>query len=154
MVCVDLIFFSSCGYSSKNLLERITEEDISYVENFIATELEQRLLEKCKRLNIHLSNCDRSQFFGIYVQNPADFKFNQVDKSIIEKIRDELKNFQLSNPTNENIIHEMKIIKKSCFWFADNNESDAHKQTNQIKAPNASQNLLTKMLEIAKKKFV
>lgn len=132
-------------------MENISEEDILYVENIVATEMEKRLSEKCKRLNIQLTNWDKTQFFNNYVRSPADFKFSEIDRLLIFRMSQQLKNVLLRGSTDETIIEEMKLVKKrSIYWFSEHN-GDGNEQPNQIKAPTGSQNFLSKMMEIAKK---
>lgn len=139
--------FSACGYSNKLAFQTVSEDDFSYVEEFTRTELLQRLTEKCSKLKIDLKQEVKRHYFGDFVNNTADFKFNQNERNQITKAASKL----IETTTDLFSLKDPKIIeiaKKTTFWFSD--DVDGEKKQ-EIRAPDASKNLLSRMLDTAAK---
>lgn len=70
---------------------KITEDDITYIENFVKTELELRTLERCAQLGTVLEGNEKEFLFGMYASSIGEFKFLQGESyqilSIVEALQ-------------------------------------------------------------------
>lgn len=138
--------FSICGYSNKFSLKRISDEDFSFVEDFVKNELDRRLLEKSESLKIKLEEPDKKQFFGEFVKDPVKFHFTQRERSLLVTAAKLLAERDIKmSPSKEKKIHDAS--KLTNLWFSDESNVNENKP-NESSPP---KNLLEKMNMIAQK---
>lgn len=109
------------------------------------TELLQKLVEKCKEKNTNLNETLKRNFFGSYVLNPNEFKFDQEERQTIKSIAS-LVTDGISMKSNNLTIEWMSNEKK---WYFDQKNGTENVE-NEIIAPFASMNLLSKLTKIGK----
>lgn len=74
------------GYANAFSMKDITEDDLNGIENFVKTELEQLLSEKCQRSNKELTDIDKEYFFGLYASCTNQFKLLRGDRKLLLKV--------------------------------------------------------------------
>lgn len=68
------IFSRWCGYANAISFMKIDDVDLDYIEQYVRTELLQRLSEKCVRNKTDLDVHEREFFFGVYADSIQEFK--------------------------------------------------------------------------------
>lgn len=141
LICnlTNFVSFSACGYSNKLSFQFISDDDISYVEEFTRTELLQRLTEKCNTLKINFNMEIKGYYFGDFTKSTADFKFTQNEKTQIFKAAAKLKEISLDLFTSKDA-KMTELAKKTKLWFSDNNECDKDRK-------DGPKNLLNRMID-------
>lgn len=116
----------------------------------------QRLSEKYARIGKTFDGTEKSKFFGIYVADMENFRFNKEERKIINELVRNCTDFnmKLLSPTQENkITLKLKTIGN---WFSDQSDTLAchpidEKRVVKIIAPNDATNLLSKIIKTGEK---
>lgn len=81
------IYFNSlCGYSNGYSIKNINDSAINYIENFVQTQLEYRLSEKCNRWKTKLNVEDKKHFFGMYQDAIEEFEIVLGDRETVDTV--------------------------------------------------------------------
>lgn len=121
MISFHLISFSICGYSNKFSLECISDEDFSFVEDFVRTELLRRISEKS--MEIKFEESDKKYFFGEFSEDTVHFHFSQSERSLLIAVANSLEEKSIDmSPSKEKIIHDAS--KLTNLWFSGENNNE------------------------------
>lgn len=116
-------------------MKNICEDDFVYVENFVQIELVHRLSEQFTRKKSVLIETDKINFFGDYVSNVEDFTFSALERSLIYRASECLKNQNaVFNPSKA-------VLNSVNSWFYNHIQDE----------PKRKSNLLSKMNQAAEK---
>lgn len=116
-------------------MQNVQDDDITYVEIFVQTELLSRIIEMCKRLNASLLESEKSNFFGCFASNVSSFKFSGKERRQIHAIVDILKAKKINQPHMSGNEFEQKC-KSVPYWFCDDvKDKLKHSFQGDIEAP-------------------
>lgn len=124
---------------------------MEFIETFVQTELNDILECKCSKTNTKSSDDLKKNFFGAYIHDHTNFRFNPEERKLLLSIPELLNAAERLNMNKSQQDDVSKQWKSNSNWYFPENNGPKQKIDDTIVAPLAAMNLMSELNEMGKR---